>query len=424
MLKQLLFILVTAILIAGCSSGSPATPIFNLSETGGIVSATGIMGAYEVTVDTVNMNADLTAKRGLAIGESFLVSGMGFFDVAPCPDCLGFKSFRLETIDFTPPRYDYRNDVLVMTFHIKHPFKPGTLDLPPSGRNRRDLDVFDLAAVVYYDVVPTHFPLLNKDLPILDSKVPMPGQTQVYTEELSNVRGDNLVLPSVLIVDDSTADPPSSADFNRFAMGEEKDFDLAWVLPPEGRLLKFDLYLTMGYGASAKRSTRLNPKYYNPEFNRKAAWKVDVEVPPDGWFSLDDTTQKSVIVKVWDWQMGATVDPELKETNDVFANSEVDHVSLEIIGMFDTLKTLTLEEASGTGMPGDPLIFEFLVANENLLPAGHYWGCVQVVDKRVPGSANEGRDYLIHTDDGTLLNNKNIVEYATYKVLDAWVYND
>ena len=80
--------------------------------------------------------------------------------------------------------------------------------------------------------------------------------------------------------------------------------------------LSFDLYLTMGYGASATNLTRLTPKYYNPEFNRKAAWKVEV-IPPEGddppemgntWANGDTTTPYTVTVKVYDWQHDATVD--------------------------------------------------------------------------------------------------------------------
>ena len=66
-----------------------------------------------------------------------------------------------------------------------------------------------------------------------------------------------------------------TAPWNKFAMGVTENFDAGFSLSEE--ILTFNMYLTMGYGFSAKKSERLMPKYYNPEFNRKAAWKVDVQ---------------------------------------------------------------------------------------------------------------------------------------------------
>jgi len=98
-------------------------------------------------------------------------------------------------------------------------------------------------------------------------------------------------------------------------MGSQKSFQVQFpVTPPEN--LTFNLYLTCGYGSSAVLVDRLNPTYYNPEFNRKSAWKVEV-IPPNGtnppsqgntWASNDSSTPFNVTVKAYDWQIGANVD--------------------------------------------------------------------------------------------------------------------
>ena len=411
--------LMIVIWISGCSSGSsPTIPdsskslpyiesAAGLDSAADVQSGIGIMGAFHLNINPVQETAELITKRSGAIGESYLVSGLGFFTSFPCVDCLKLIGFSLEG----------RN--VNLGFHIRHPFEQGNPALPPSGKNRLDLDVFDVALVVApIDRTPTNFPLTGVDVysDVLDDYV-YDGYPVVYTREVSAVTGDDTAMPAILIRDDSESAPP--ATWNKFAMGSETDFEVPFILTP-GVSLSFDMYLTMGYGASAKKATRLTPKYYNPEFNRKAAWKV--EVRPQGPVLYGDLTPTIVEIRVWDWQTGATMyydQPNFQNAppDNVYSYSDVESVEIEIIG----LSLVGTTPISGTGMPHDPLIYNIPVSNTNDTEPGTYTGLVKVLDQCLPSNPISDRYFLIHTSDGITLTNHVIPEYATYQVFDIEV---
>jgi len=413
----LLSIIFISMVVVGCSSGkgNPVTPekevgemtnlpILSLTDAGEASNGLGILGAYELTINPDKMSAELISMRTPTIGESYIVSGIAFFTIAPCVDCLKIVGF------------DLVGGNIALKFSIKHPFDAGDLGLPPTAKNRRDLDVFDLAMVIKpAAATPTNYPLMGAS--IYSNVV---ANASGYTKELSNVITDNAALPFVLVVDDSLG---TTSTWNKFSMGASKEFQVAFKLTP-GTPLKFDMYLTMGYGASAKRPDRLTPKYFNPEFNRKAAWKVEAESLSE-WVDNNATTPVNVGVKVYDWQIGATVygtpaDFANAPTNNVYAMSEVASVSVEIPGMNSTLPSVTTAD-SGKGTPSDPLIFTVPIANQNLLPVGEYPGIVKVLDQRPCLTAADGRDIIIDTPDGIALNNCAMPEYATYQTFEAAV---
>ncbi|MCD6216629.1 hypothetical protein J7L05_02075, partial [bacterium] len=153
MSKRFLLLFVLVLALAGCSSGSnnpltsqgdqTAGSIDNLPIIGasifedGSFNAIGMLGAYEMSINPANNTAELVAKRTSAIGESYVVSGIGFFTVSPCPSCL-----KLKGISLTP------DGNAELTFSISHPFEKGDILKPPTAINRLDLDVFDLAMVI------------------------------------------------------------------------------------------------------------------------------------------------------------------------------------------------------------------------------------------------------------------------------------
>lgn len=416
------WLLVAALIIAGCSGGNSVTtpdqasdslntvPIIGLTAANDTFDAIGMLGAYELSINPDKMTADLVSKRLPAIGEDYVVSGLGFFTVAPCSDCV-----KLASISFVGGN-------LTLTFDIRHPFAPGNPANPPSAINRLDLDVFDVAAIVApLGGTPTPYALTGKSI-----FTNVLGNADGYTTELSSViSGQTAALPFVLVVDDTVG---GTSTFNKFGMGATGSFDLTFNVAA-GTSLNFDMYLTMGYGASAKKAQRLTPSYYNPEFNRKAAWKV-VVTPPEGtnppaigntWQDNDATTTYDVKVEVYDWQKGATVDATLADQSSIFAASDPASVSVEIPGMNSTLPSVTADDGTGTGMPGSPLVFNVPVANANLLAAGKYMGLVKVLDARAPLTPADGRDFIIHTPDGVALNNYTMPEYATYQLFTATV---
>jgi len=369
------------VLISGCSGINNPLSIMEDSSSISISDKgdnLGLLGAYQLVISPDGQNVELTPMRLSAIGESYIVSGLSFFTDTPCPDCLKLRGFAYE-----PP-------LVKIIFEISHPFQAGNTSLPPSAKNRLDLDVFDPALVVRpLDTSTTSYSLGEIYLGAC-------GNQDGYTTELADLIGTNTSCPYFLVVDNSET---GSSTYNEFAMGTPSFLFDTWF----ANIGAFDLYLTMAYGFSAKKPQRLNPKYYNPEFNRKAAWKVNV-LPPDPsdtWSASDTTTPHNVMVEVYDWQIGANVNPSLVNTTDVYAASEVAKVSIEIPGMTGA-PVEVLAETSGTGKPNDPLIFTVPIANENGLPAGEYTGLVKVTDTRVPPNPYTDRDFLIHQASETI----------------------
>jgi len=187
----------------GCSGGkSPLEPVINpefnsfkdiplveLSESNNTADAPGLMGIYEFSLDTNSMIAELTSARMSSIGESYIVNGISYFTIAPCPDCLKVNSLSMTGEGF-----------IQITFGIRHPFKPGEPLKPPTAVNRLDLDIFDVAMVTH----PTNKTPQTYNLTEISAYSNVITANAGYTTELANVIGDQAALPFVLVIDDST----------------------------------------------------------------------------------------------------------------------------------------------------------------------------------------------------------------------------
>lgn len=424
-------------LVLGCSGGNsnnPVTPssgsansmdslpIIGLTYANGAFDAIGVLGQYELDLDPETMRADLTTTRMASVGESFVVSGGGFFTVTPCPDCL-----KIVSLDIIGTGGDAKVEV---AWEITHPFGPGDPDLPPKANNRNDLDIFDVALVV----APTEATATTFALGSAYTEVCTDADG--YTADLSTVEGAVAgACPYFLVLDESDADPVDITN-NRLMQGMMGiEFNTYFKMGG-----KFKIYLTFGYGAAARRATFLTPHYFVPEFNRKAAWKVVVtppqgDNPPSSMNTWNNTNNDpiadvhTVKVEVYDWQQGAAVfggtDYETEAAdNEVYAASEVAMVELEIPGMFSGgPKSMTTADG-GTGMPNSPLVYNFDVTNETLLPVGDYPSLVKVSDSRPgqdPLGGVETRDWIIDSPDGIALNHTAILEFATYNYFMAYV---
>lgn len=397
----------------GDVSGMPDTlPFEEIALAKDEFSSSGLLGVFGLTINAVDSTAELISSRNAeAIGSSYIVSGLSYFTMTPCPDCLKIYSIS-PTIDG-----------ILVTFTISHPFEKGNISLPPKANNRRDLDVFDVAMVIA-PAAGTHVDAFTNlgagPVNIYNSICTKPDG---YTKELSGVTKNANLCPYFLVIDNSDS---GTSTYNKFEMGSKNVlFDTYFMTGGN-----FTLYLSMGYGAAAKKSTFLTPTYYNPEFNRKAAWKVDA-IPPEGndppstintWQSGDTTTPHTVTVKVWDWQQNAIVAgtyPDPAHTNQIAKASKVSVVSAEVLGMTSYINSVTTS-TSGTGTPIDPLVFEIPIVNANGLTNGHYPGLVRVLDQRLPSAAGSP-DSLMHTPDGVAQDWYTIPEFATYQTFIATV---
>lgn len=421
-ISNLLFVLLILI-FAGCSSGA-SNPVSSENPTGTnqantidtlpIIAfdgstAIGMMGAYGVSINPDDMTFDITPLRTSMIGESYIVSGAAFFTMTPCSDCLQIDCISL----------DMDNNI-VLGLSVKHPFPKGDILKPPTAANRLDLDVFDLAVVV----LPVE---TTADVYSLTGVEAYPGvlvNADGYTTELANVVDDVSALPYKICFED--------ANNNRFEMGTEyQPFEMIFN-PVTG--LNFEFWLTMGYGASAKKPQRLTPSYYVPEFNRKSAWKVDI-TPPEGedppsagntWTSGNTTTDYTVTIDVYDWNHGATIAvgeyPDTENPDYISASSDISEVTVEVPGMTSAINTASTIDTTQNGWD-DPLTYTASFPNENGLGIGVYQGLVKVTDSRNPGTSTVGGepDTLVHTSDGIILEWSNINEFATYQTFPATV---
>jgi hypothetical protein len=413
-MRSLIILVFMAVMLASCSAANqPGIPNLPGNQVPCTMSqqsiSSALIGSYDFVLNPDSMTAQLISQRIGSIGESYIVNGISYFTIAPCSDCLTIKSIALSD-----------DNRIELVFSIRHPFKPGDILKPPSAVNRLDLDIFDVALLVKpSDTSPSQFPLIAST-----AYTGVLGNPDGYTGEISEVLDDQSAIPYVLVVDDNDAETDT---FNEFPMGAESEFSVIFNITGN---VNFSLYLTMGYGASAKKPQRLMPTYYNPEFNRKSAWKV-VVTPPNGidppvmgntWNDSDSSTPFDVTVEVFDWQIGANVDPELTLPTDIYAASGVSKVSIEIPGMHGSIVESTTP-TQGTGTPSDPLVYILSVVNENLLDAGEYTGLVKVSDERVPGIVVIGGepDTLADSPNGVILNWLNITEFATYQSFTATV---
>ena len=424
----LVIVLTIVAFLIGCSSGGGSNPLTPEKTTGSMdnvpiigvtdaqssFNAIGLFGAYELTINS-DLTTELVSKRVGAIGEDYIVSGLGFFTIKPCPTCL-----KMTGVEITP------DGNVLLTFEISHPFKKGNTSEPPTAANRLDLDVFDLAMVIApTGGTPVTYALTGESV-YTDNCVDPDG----FTTELAEVIDDDAALPYFLVIDDSDT---GTSTLNKFEMGTVGlSFDVGFNL--SGPAMTFDMYLTMGYGFSARRPDRLHPKYYNPEFNRKAAWKVAV-TPPEGvdppamgntWDDNDSVATYNVVVDVYDWQIGATVataaDFADADPSEIYAASEPSGVSVEIPGMNTALNTLAVPDVpTATGLPDDPWVYTLAIANENLLAPGEYTGLVKVTDERAVMAPADGRDFMIDSPDGVELVHYSMPEYATYQIFTATV---
>lgn len=408
LLFSLLFVVSLSTLI-GCSGiGNPviddsALPE-SISNSDSARSGMGILGSYNVAIDPSTLDFEMTPLRQGAIGESDLVNGIEFFTWYPCAHCCYIEGIQGDA------------NGINLAFYIRHPMQPGNTGNPPSGFNRLDLDVFDPEIVIVPGGDPQNFPLLNQGV-----KTNFCQNQTGFTSELNYALSltQSVALPYFLIVDDSIS---GTSTYNKLAMGQEENLTISIKSSPS--MIYFTLHLTMGYGVSATFWQRLTPKYYNPEFNRKAAWKVTAT--PQGFWPQDSFAPVNVRVEVYDWQHGATVctnpaDYANAPSTEIYSQSDVLDVTVEVLGMADwTFSSNT--PVSGTGMPNDPLIYMVPVGNYNYLSNGTYPGIVKVTDTRSPETnLGNSRDVIFTTPDGRTLNKYLIPEYATYQTFTAIV---
>ncbi|HYE78981.1 MAG TPA: hypothetical protein VEI97_13435 [bacterium] len=372
-----------ALALAGCSGPSPSTPPEPpVAAPAGAGSPT-TLGLYRLTGDPAVGAFELIPLRRLqALGDSFDV------DITPFADA----TLRLAGVGLPAP------DDLRLRFKFSHP-------LPDTSR-RIDLHVFDVRLhFLNNDVAatfsgeagleaslrgPDEFPIAPAAIPMLNATAWSTWADEVVEPVIGDL-GPNLY-PYLLVHED-----PAQTTFNATAPSGWNVVPMAnTVYDVEARFRltagqNVDLILAMdaSYGSSALKTipepgpgSRLNPVYFNPEFNLKEPWKATVAV--EGTPQLGNAaTQAMLTLTAFDHQGNrpatGNFDPLTAPRTSLRYNSEMDKAEVAIPGTLPVAQEV--RNFTGDGSPGSPYVATVAIPGNALTAAGTFLGIAAFEDE-------------------------------------------
>lgn len=432
----LVSMLITILILISCSRNTdPMTPgMTHLTDPGALspintqqVSQAGItgpdrgvFGAWKVRVETKSMTAEiLPARNAQAIGNIFDADLSQFLTVSPCANCL-----RIPRIAYD----DY--DDLLMEVAMKHPFS--------NAAARPDLHGFDVRAIFiltpYYMTSYPDIDIMKPDGTTEDVNMCMSelslmnadGYTSHYdwltTDERYFIGGTDIpgnINPFLRFFDDFNTDPfdpLAPAGHNVMPVGAGYKNRIA-VLSQAVLFDIFEFYIIadVAYGQSAVLANRTNPQYYLPAFNRTEPWRVEYWIENNTLAAFNPLSTADLVVQVFDWQHGATVDPTYPDPankSGIPEASDVLQLELSIPGYQDDPIIATTPE-SGTGSPADPLQYRLTVTNSNQIEVS-VWGLLAVRDQLYGQAAPSGRLPIPVSPSGFPYETADIRDYSLY----------
>lgn len=360
------------LLVAYGCAGHPTSPIAPDNTGHRPATGTSPFGQYTLSIDSGGVQLSPTATAQ-ALGDAASYDATAYFNAAPCTDCA-----RIEAFSTTP------DGKLAIDIALRHPYR--TTDA------RLDLDVFDVRGILGVNGVFT-FPGTPGVLeaPITtdpDVLVNADGYTTHFHESL--VKGDATLNPYRRFFIESDPTPIGEGEFINFAeMPMASEWDVRrYLITPGDSPLQFDFVIEASYGQSAAGPTttpidelggRMNPTYYNPEFNQKEAFSTGFMV--DSTPSASEGGNIELSATILDWQQGFVVEefyPFPSNSYGLKASSNVGAVSVEIpgLGIGSTLPTTS----AGTGSAEDPMLASWSIAIP-AQPEGTYPALLVVEDE-------------------------------------------
>lgn len=402
-------------------------------------SGVGIMGLYGLRIDAGTMEATLEPlARGAQLGEDFEVDVTDFFRKSPCSDCLQVTGLSLDG-----------SGNVVADIEARHPFA-----VPAPGTGRLDLHVFDMQlqmAIPGLTGSPDFLTVPGIDTRLAGGvtsnfKVKKPGfliNADGYATHLTRVidsltGSEATAYPYILMKVEAPvsgqynpatvsgfADLNNPQGYNVFGMGQTGTGQL--ILDFDGaEQVGVILALDAKYGVSARGNiavgqpgNRRSPRYFLPEYNRKEAWRVKVNVTSNNLIDNSATSFATLEVEVNDWQHSlGTVAPGYDFTtaalDSLRASSEVATVELSAPD-FIGANLVQTAATSGDGSIADPLIYSFAVPNTLLAAEGSYFATIAVRDElRAAPPANAG----VERDGVTFFE---IDDFSTYQMVELAV---
>ena len=385
------FILITM----GCSGVNPVTNENSSSaspEINGIaVSQTGpdtyrgIVGAFQVYINPHELTGEIIPFRNAGkIGDVFDSHITEFLLFNPCRGCLRIGGLGL--ID---------DATVAVDLMIRHPFT--NLEMRP------DLHVFDVRGIVLTPGAVTFSQIIsdvngdgNANEMIQTNPnfvINADGYTTHFDDSTLgdyfdpplNYPGNLNPFKSFFIDTRAQAfDPFQPEGHNVMPVNSAWDTQTYQINNPDGGDIVFTFIVDASYGHSAKRWTRDNPQYYLPEYNRKEAREVHVELYNDNLEEGQLNSEAYIQVLVKDWQAQKARDenyPNPSNPGGLSEVSDVDQVEVSCpdFGFFE-VKSRLQSEAGGAGSETAPYDFHFGPLVCQSLTSGIYYGIIAVRD--------------------------------------------
>lgn len=414
------------LIIMGCSSGggNPLVPSNQESSPSianpppdsliyphsvsndGVGSGVGVFGVYNLHLNMTNLTAELTPIRNAdalgAVYEADITSFLGSL----CSDCL-----RVVGVALTE-----ENNYLEVTFRLHHPIPVPADPFNPKISDRLDLHLFDVRGIIIAqgdrtftgykadvngdgnidEELKCNPSLLNNAdgyTTFFDTYMDKHGfRTQAnlhpYRLFFKDPRPGNYQ-PSINPVNGwITLSYPQGQ--NVFPQGDST-YDASYVFNiPPGSDFNLIMLLDACYGHSAQFAipypepgSRMNPRYFLPEFHRKEAWLAFANITNNTLAYGNANGSATLSLTVYDWQAGLTgsgpLDYFTAGLSHLTATSDIS----EVVVFFPELLSDPLTEyvsRSGTGTWLDPYVYTFTLENQLDPEGGTYYGLIAIKD--------------------------------------------
>ena len=394
---KIAIIIVALAMMVGCSGGS-RNPIITspsqgdkIAETGNLSTpldgvANGLLGVYQISIDLKSLKSEITPARNLtSIGDIAVPDITQYFISTPCANCFGIEKIGLDS-----------DNNLLITFKMKHPYQDTS--------KRRDLDVFDIQGIMILPGSATFstLPFIDIDGDGFVDEAPKgdfntllnaDGYTYHYDSVAQTLFGLDIegnLNPYKCFFTENNPDPEMEGNaipWHKMAQGSPFDKKTYKVKPPSGGgAFSFVFVVECSYGQSAlfgipsgDPGARDNPKYFNPEFNRKEAYSVKISPLTD--LTAGDTNSHTMVTsKVEDWQNSQVPGWSLDNPSSIRYRSDVASVTLSIPEISNILYTKTAAD-TGNGTHLNPYVYSFDVYNNQSAIAGNYTGLLAATDQ-------------------------------------------
>ena len=368
-------------------SNYPMVGVSDWDSSGEALEGMGAIGLFNLHIDPVITSVELTPLRESALTDVLeVVDITNFLTLTPCIDCVRIESIALDT-----------DSNMILSIGIKHPFDAGNQSNPITALNRADLHVFNVEGIVISNVEAFDFPKTGEkiaDFNLVNSD----GYTGYLDKSFDMFYPtDATVHPYILHFDDysrgnfsasnpmgfaSVTTPPPSGNLV-MAMGCDYDYqDYIFKLDKPSDFM-FAVGCSFGISCTSK-SKRFSPEYRVPQFNKKAASEISVEVISNNLVGALPYTTAEIEIRVVDISHKVLAAVALDKMR---YESSVQTVYVDI----PTINALLIaipgtSSASGTGHdPSDPLIYTTIIKNSASGHEGTHWGLVKVVDSYPTG---------------------------------------